>query len=311
VTLSGHQRLLSRVTGSIRLDDVSSSGRALLAHEHVKQHMVGFGPDEARERDLSWLDYSLSRAISSDGRAILFVEGGEGGGPGYSAFLRKTDGSPAVRLGEGDPQALSPDGKWALSIVQRPTGPSLVLYPTGRGQPRTLPTPNLRVIGADFLPDGKQVLFWASEASHGVRLYLQDLTGNGPRSISPEGYRGYAGTVSPDGKFVAALGPDHEKVFLYPTTGGEPRLLDTITEDDAPCGWSTDGRYLYLVGRGGRPRRIDRLDVATGKRELWKELEPYDPDGSATAIRLTPDGRYYAYSYVRDESDLYLVEGLR
>jgi hypothetical protein len=26
---------------------------------------------------------------------------------------------------------------------------------------------------------------------------------------------------------------------------------------------------------------------------------------------ITPDARWYAYSYVRDLSDLYLVEGLR
>jgi hypothetical protein len=56
---------------------------------------------------------------------------------------------------------------------------------------------------------------------------------------------------------------------------------------------------------------VDRIEVATGKREAWKELTPDDPEGSATAIRLTPDGRYYAYTYRRDESDLFLVDGLK
>ena len=49
----------------------------------------------------------------------------------------------------------------------------------------------------------------------------------------------------------------------------------------------------------------------TGRREPWKELTPDDPEGSATAIRLTPDGRYYAYTYQRDASDLFLVDGLK
>ena len=113
VDLSGRQRVLARVAGSIRLDDVAASGRVLLTHEHIKQRLMALAPGETRERDLSWLDYSLAEAISPDGREVLFVEGGEGGGPGYSAFLRRTDGSPAIRLGEGDaaqPVAGSPMG---------------------------------------------------------------------------------------------------------------------------------------------------------------------------------------------------------
>ncbi len=310
VTLSGRRRLLARVTGSIRLDDVSPSSRLLLTHEHVTQRLMALAAGDSHERDLSWLDYSLSRAISADGTAVLFVEGGEGGGPGYSAFLRKTDGSPAVRLGEGDPLAISPDGKSALAIVQKAAGPQLVIYPIGAGQPRFLPNGSLRVIGGEFLPDGKRILLWASEEGHRVRLYLQDLAGSAPRPISPDGYRGYAGTVSPDGRWVAAIGPE-DRTVLYPLADGEPRTLDAFTEDDAPCGWSADGRYLYIVGAGGRPRKVDRLEVATGKREPWKALEPYDPSGSATAIRLSRDGRSYAYTYIHDQSDLYLAEGMK
>ena len=310
VDLSGRLRVLARVAGSVRLDDVAASGRVLLTHQHIKQHLVALGPGDSRERDLSWLDYSLAEAISPDGRAVLFNEGGEGGGPGYSAFLRRTDGSPAVRLGEGIPLAFSPDGKWALAIVHEAAAPSFVLYPTGAGEPRPLPNDGLRVIGGTFMPDGKRILLWAREEGHRVRLYLQDLAGGKPRAISPEGFRGYAGGVSPDGKFVTVIGPE-DGIFLYPIEGGEPRKLATLTEDDAPGGWTADGRYLYVIGPLTRPRRVDRLEVATSKRELWKELMPDDPDGSATAIRLTPDGRHYAYTYMRDESDLFLVEGIR
>ena len=59
--------------------------------------------------------------------------------------------------------------------------------------------------------------------------------------------------------------------------------------------------------------RVDRLDVATGRREPWKELAPADLAGVAgvTNIVLTPDARSYAYTYVRRLSNLYLVEGLK
>jgi Tol biopolymer transport system component len=310
VDLDGRRRAVARVAGSIRLDDVAPSGRVLLTHEHIKQRLVALGPGQPRERDLSWLDYSLAEAISPDGGSVLFVESGEGGGPGYSAFLRRTDGSPAIRLGEGTPLSFSPDGKKVLALVEIASAPRFMLYPIGPGEPQPLANAGLRVIGGDFMPDGQRILFWAREERHGVRLYVQDLAGGPPRAISPEGFWGYAGGISPDGRFVVVVGPN-DGLFLYPIEGGEPRALATLTEDDSPGGWTPDGRYLYVIGAGGRPRKVDRLEIATGRREPWKELTPDDPEGSATAIRLTPDGRHYAYTYRRDESDLYLADGLR
>jgi len=55
------------------------------------------------------------------------------------------------------------------------------------------------------------------------------------------------------------------------------------------------------------------VDVATGKRERWKELRPSDSAGvvAVGGIRVAPDGRSYVYTYPRLLSDLYLVEGLK
>ena len=52
------------------------------------------------------------------------------------AYLRKTDGAPAVRLGEGRPFGLSPDGKWVLSTLFTP--PQILLLPTGAGEAKRL-----------------------------------------------------------------------------------------------------------------------------------------------------------------------------
>jgi hypothetical protein len=57
---------------------------------------------------------------------------------------------------------------------------------------------------------------------------------------------------------------------------------------------------------------INRLEVATRRKEPWKELKTPDPVG--VQIReavITPDGNAYAYSYQRDISTLYLADGLR
>jgi hypothetical protein len=58
--------------------------------------------------------------------------------------------------------------------------------------------------------------------------------------------------------------------------------------------------------------KINRLDLASGRQELWKELKPADPVGvQIYNVVVTPDGNAYAYSFQRDISTLYLAEGLK
>ena len=61
------------------------------------------------------------------------------------------------------------------------------------------------------------------------------------------------------------------------------------------------------------PMQVSRYDPATGRLDLWKEVSPADAAGLAGASRfvVTPDGRFYAYSYLRMLSYLQLVEGLK
>ena len=106
---------MGRLPGVTTIKDISKDGRVLMANETYRLEIQGRRPGDDKETELSWLDFSLVTDISPDGSAILITESGEGGGPGYSAYLRKTDGSPAVRLGEGSSQGFSPDGQWALA----------------------------------------------------------------------------------------------------------------------------------------------------------------------------------------------------
>jgi Tol biopolymer transport system component len=122
-TLSGHQRLVSAMPGTLTLLDVSRDGRLLVARSSWRREVVGVSA-EAKEQDLSWLDYSYPADLSKDGRTLLFDEEGEGGGTWragrffYTAYMRSTDGSPAVRLGEGSAVAISPDGRWVVTQNQ-------------------------------------------------------------------------------------------------------------------------------------------------------------------------------------------------
>jgi Tol biopolymer transport system component len=311
MTLSGRQRVIARMAADLRLQDVTRSGRVLLTRDDQRLGIKCLAPGETKERELSWLEWSLLDDLSRDGKTIVFSEQGEAAGANYTVCLRKTDGSSVVRLGEGVPAGLSPDGKWIISRLPKPGAP-IVLLPTGPGEPKELSNSGFTG-GATWFPDGKRVLLVAREAGRGLtRLYVQSLDGGKPRPISPEGVAGRI-VISPDGRLVAAVGPDR-KIALYPVEGGEPRPVPGVAEGEVPLQWSADGRSLYIgKGREFFSAHVFRLDLETGKRVPWKELLPEDSAGVVAVInvRVTPDGRSYAYTYQRELSDLYVGEGLK
>ena len=311
-TPTGKPRLLARATGTLTLQDVARDGRVLMTHDTNRQEILARAQGFEKERELSWLDWSQATDITADGKTLLFAESGEGGGPGYSVYIRKTDGSPAVRLGEGNTWGLSPDGKWALAAIKLATDPQMVLYPTGSGEARPLPREGLRLQTGGWFPDGTRLAVTANEPGHGPRIFIWDIAGGKPRALTPEGYRSVRRGVSPDGKYIVARGPD-QKLYLYPSVGGEPTVVPGAASEDTPCGWSADGRSIYVYRRADLPAKVYLLDVTTGQRRLWKELMPADSAGVSGIAPpvMTADGTYYVYSYLRTLSDLYLVEGLK
>jgi Tol biopolymer transport system component len=309
---SGGERLIARVTQSLTVQDVSRDGRALVSHDSIRIGIQGRSSAEEKERELAWLDWSTLFDISADGKRILFSETGEGSGPGYSAYIRGIDGSPPVRLGEGVGLSLSPDGKWAVAITAKADPPQLVLYPTGAGEKKVLPIGKLAVeASAGFLAGGKRMVFGASEPERGTRLFVIDLAGGAPKALTPEGYRALSCGVSPDGKSVVVAGPDRKR-YLYPIDGGEPVSIPGLEPEDTPARWSADGRFLYVYRREALPARVFRLEIATGRKELWKELMPADGAGvvDLSPVLPAPDGLSYVYGYLRTLSDLYLLDGV-
>jgi Tol biopolymer transport system component len=319
VTPSGRERLVARMPGTLMLLDIGRDGRLLLNRASWRREMTGVIAGEAKERDLTWLDYSYPADLSADGKALLFDEEGGGGslaygktgGLSYAVYLRKTDGSPAILLGEGGSVALSPDGKWVLAQTQ--TSPSqLILMPTGAGDSKPLTRDTINHSWARWLPGGKRVVFSGNEPGRGVRLYVQDLAGGQPKPISPEGIRALAFFPSPDGLTVAGIGPDQQG-YLYSISGEDARPIRGLEPGEQPINWTQDGRSLYVYRPGEVPAKIYRVDLQTGQRTLFKQLMPSDPAGVETIgpILLTPDGKTCVFGYHRNLSDMYLVEGLR
>ena len=186
-----------------------------------------------------------------------------------------------------------------------------MLLPTGVGEAKPLTHDSTNHLWARWLPDGKRLVFSGNEAGHGFRLYVESPEEGKPRAISPEGVNPTF-VISPKGDQVAGVGPDH-KVYLFPVAGGEPILVSATQPDEAPTGWSPDGRALYVFRFGQIPASVVQLDLSTGQRKAWKELAPADAAGIDTirGITISADAKAYVYGYIRTLSDLYLVEGLK
>ena len=308
---SGRSRTLFRVLGIVMLHDVSEQGRVLVGRTTAQREIVGRGPGESRDRGLSWLDWSMPTALSDDGRFVLFEE--QNLGNEYGLFLRRTDGAPPVRLGDGRGLALSPDGRWVLADQPVQGGRELVLLPTGAGETRRVGRPAVVAEGAAFLPGGERVVISGHTPSAGGRLFTYDLATSALSPISPEGVTSYFNAmVSSDGKQAFATGPDG-KLTVYPVEGGEPRVVPGTSKDDIAIRWTADGQALYVLSRAALPARVERVDVATGTRQPWLELAPPDPAGvqSLGPVHMSADGKAYVYSYRRKLDQLFVVDGLR
>jgi DNA-binding winged helix-turn-helix (wHTH) protein/Tol biopolymer transport system component len=314
VTTAGQQLLVRRESGSMTLHDVSRGGHMLVSRDSFRGEVFGRIYPDNKERELGWLSNSFAPDLSSDGATILLSVQEEASGVGYEVYLRKTDGSPAVRLGDGLPAQFSPDGNWALTIypsgIKPTSAPQLLLLPTGTGQPVTLTHDSISHGFATLLSDGKRLLFEGSEPGRARRTWVQDATSGKPLPITPEDTAGH--WVSPDGKLLVAV-DSQQKFWLYPMDDGQPEPLFGIESGEEIIRWSGDGKYLFVANDGIVPVRVYRVEVVTGRRQLVYTLAPNDAAGlwSIYSVLLTPDGKSYVYSDYRILSDLYLATGLK
>jgi len=319
VTLSGKTRIAYQSPGGLTIQDLAHDGRWLATRVDYRYAAMVHTPSAAGrdrgqddDRDLSWLNTSHARALSQDGHTLLFTETGLG--TNYAVCLRKTDvspgGSPVVRLGEGWPADLSADGKLVLAVVQS-SPPQLVIYPTGAGETQQLKRGEIEnYVTAQWFPDGKSVLINGNEPGKATRFYVQEVGETGgsiARPVTPEGTRD--GRLSPDGKLVLARGPEG-KYSVYPIVGGAPQPVPGLTEADTLAQWSTDGRSVLVYRRAEIPCRLERVDLATGRRTLFKEFAPADRTGllSMREIFVTDDLRSYAYTAYYQVSSLFVSE---
>jgi hypothetical protein len=327
VSLAGRERLLLRTAGDLTLQDTFPGGRLLVTHGRVRTEARGKLAGDDKERDLTYLDGTLTVGISADGRAVLFQEQGQAGH--NTSYLRRVGDPTPIRLIEAarapgpasGAVALSPDGKRALAVTGHSlneSGSRHVLVPIGPGPPRELPHGTVDGVSwAWWTPDSRRVIFLGREKDRPRRSYIQEPPDGQPQPISPEGTECRAAWSGWAVCHHLPVGKDPAGRFwdLRSLTRGETRPARWIGDDDRPIAWSPDGHHAFLTGWTQPPFRVFRVDASTGRREVWHDTGPPDPAGvdpaGSPGTALTPDGRYYAYSFRRTLSDLFLVEGLR
>jgi Tol biopolymer transport system component len=313
VTLAGKQRLVSSAPGTMTLHDIAADGRVLVSRDEYRTSIEFSGSEDSTPRDLSWMDWGSITFLSADGKTILIWESGEGARGANALFMRKTDGSPAVHIGDGLPGPLSPDGRWVISRVEDGSDvPPIRLLPARAGAERILDRGGIatRLGGFAWLPDSKRFAFSGHEKDRPDRCFLQSIDGGPPRPITPEGET--LVLAMHDGS--ALLTNRGGGYWLRPLGEGEARPLPWKPEPGLlPIQTSLDGRWVYLQQKVGLVFTIFRVELTSGKRELWKVIKPSNPVAirDVGRVLLTPDGKTYANRVVHDLGDLYLAEGLR
>jgi hypothetical protein len=224
-----------------------------------------------------------------------------------------------VQLGRGDALALSANGRWALAATLDLKGNPrhLVLYPTGEDKahldPVHLDRGKLEAINwGVWFPDGEHVLVCGAEAQH-RRCYKQAINGGPPVPVTADGPE--RAWMRPDGNMVlgvdgAGWNSGGTAWRLYPLDGGAPQPVKGMGPDDRMAGWASNGQAIFVMHGIATPVTIERLDLATGRRD---PMFTFDPPGAdrVTSTSVSPDGRAYAYAYVSSPTTMFVVTGMK
>jgi serine/threonine protein kinase/Tol biopolymer transport system component len=303
-------RTVLELPAGITVQDIAPDGRVLVSLDAERLAMATSAL-KGKAVDISSHNWDAAKDISRDGQSVLFEDASEAVPDDYSVAIRKIDGTPPVKLGEGSAGGLSPDGKWAISIIPGTPG-RVLLLPIGPGQPRTVPVTGLERIAngnSRFLADGKTITLNGNEPGRGVRSYLVSVDDGKLTPITPEGIT--SGLVSPDGKYMVRANEAGE-VAVYPLAGGSPRLIPNLAPGFIPLQWSGDEASVYGYRQGQVPTSVYKVNLDTGLQSVIQELQPATLKGVVliAPVVVNRDGSRFAYSYYQVLSVLYVISGL-
>jgi hypothetical protein len=309
VTPAGKIRTVMRSPTELIIEDISASGKVLLESVRFQIEMGVKRSGETVPRDIeNGVDIG---AMSTDGALVLF---NRFKGTDYEAFVRKSDGTAAIKIGQGYGSGITADGSM-VAALQNSELHKLFFYPTGAGDPRVIDLGELSAAfgtfenDVTFSRDGKWAAFSAFNPQGEVRDYLLDMHDGKLRSISPAGCR--AGKLSPDGTRLATFAIAAEKFVMADVASGKVSDIPGLEKDEEVLGWNLDSHQV-IVWNNELPARISLVDVISGKRQLVQTVEPLAMLGSMYARMVTSgDGKIAVYRHRRGLYAIYIAEGLQ
>jgi eukaryotic-like serine/threonine-protein kinase len=302
--LSGRAEPVFPSPGALTVQDTRPDGRWLVTRDDLTNGLIGRSPGLSADRDLSWLDSSILPVVSADGRSVAFTD--MSGGAQYGVMLRKTDGSPALRLGDGTAVAISRDARWVIGeIVTTPA--QFWLYPAGAGDARRLNWAGLQSItSVAFFPGDTLLFVCGTPAGKGARCYRSPLDASALDPMTPEGVG--AGLLGPDGSSV--LVRRKAEYLIYRAAGGNPVSVTAVGADSV-IRWSPDGRALWVQsGTPSRPQ-VDQVDVATGRRTPLLTIDAPATVFTSARLSVADDPRSYVYETRKWFSLLFTFSGMQ
>ena len=202
--------------------------------------------------------------------------------------------------------AISPDGKYVLSVVMDKGQSSLWLrhLPTD-SDTQIVPPSDAIYFGPIFAPDGNFIYFLKREsaAADEADLYRAPILGGTPQLTVHEADNPI--TFSPDGKRIAYVRsghPDADKFCLLTANadGSDEKILvkGPLTEQPFYPAWTPDGKGIagVVYENSGELSQIKMFDAASGKEAKLAGFKDYAPSyltwmPSGDGMLLTAEAR--------------------
>lgn len=220
----------------------------------------------------------------------------------------------AARL-RGIGQPASQKGRWivAAAIVLVAIAGALVLLLRSKpaAEPQWIAYPLTSdpgdEFGASFSPDGTQVVYaWRPEEERYLGIYVQSLSGEGPRRLVDNSSMSYAPAWSPDGRSIAFIHAEGQTaaIMVIPASGGPARRILPVHHlpyhARRALDWSPDSEWIAYSDRDPANQRVGLFGVSlrTGQSRRLVESdgienieEPiFSSDGSLLAFVHGADG---------------------
>ena len=263
---------------------------------------------ELEDREVSGL------AWSPDGTTLALSAQAVAAEP-FSLFLLSTETLDLRRLTEPDlveggdvTPSFSPDGaRVAFVRGTKRGGEDLFVVPTRGGEPERLTRGEREIVGVDWMPNGKDLVF-ASRRREGAGLWRVAASGGTPTWIATagEGERVQRPTVARSGGRLAFEQRSADaNIWVIQQGRFLPQPLIRSTRWDANPQFAPDGqRIAFASDRSGSP------EVWTVDAEGLNPIQLTSFEGPpVTMPRWSPDGRRIAFdARVNGNADIYLID---